>query len=557
MTAPARPTPDSPLPPRANAASWQIWLGGALEAAFLVAVMLWMLGTPAPEVNEPHYLGKAKHFWDPSWCEHDEFFKSPDVHYVFEYTFGWLTLYFPLPVVAWIGRGLAWILLAASWCFLVRTLVPRFGASAASGLLLLLGVKHFHLAGEWLVGGIEAKGFSFPLVFLGVGLFLRSAWRSSCVAFGAATAMHVLTGGWAFLAVFFTGICTGAARDRRRFLQGLLLAGAIASLGVIPALRGTSGQKEKQDAMSIYVYERLPHHLLLRSMAIERKERFGAITSAWLLVVPLSLFAISRSKVTEPERSQRLTRHSKFQTIVAATLLFALIGAGLDQFSRVRPVEAAEWLRFYWFRASDIFVPAGFAIASVSVASFAFPSLALSRVAIASLLLVSGYFAFRDGQAEHRFRVPRADAAVIPYDQTPENSRSATHANWVRACEWIEKNTPRDAIVWSARRQQSFKWYAQRAEVHNYKDIPQDPAGLLEWRRRLEVVREIARQGGIWMLPRGQILDLQKKYGFSYVMIYQSGVNKPLPFEKVYPLGGEQNRHYEVYRLPPMEEAAP
>jgi hypothetical protein len=243
--------------------------------------------------------------------------------------------------------------------------------------------------------------------------------------------------------------------------------------------------------------------------------------------------------------------------IVAMTHIIALGGAALDQFSRVNPTVAASFLRFYWFRASDIFVPAGVAISAVTLAAYIFNSLALSRTALAAIFVVAGYFAYVDGQAEHRFIVPRADAAVIPHDQTRENSRSATHANWVRVCEWIEQNTPKDAIIWSARRQQSFKWYAQRAEVHNYKDIPQDPAGLLEWRNRLEVVREVARRGGLWHFSREELVALQQKYNFQYIMVYKSGVNEPLPFERVYPTADEENRHYEVYQLPPLIEAQP
>ena len=537
------------------------FLSCLIEILVLLVAMYWMHGTPTPEVNEPHYLAKAKHFWNQAWCEHDMFLASPDVHYVFEYAFGWLTLYFPLPVVAWIGRGIAWTTLAASWCYLARAIVPRFGATAVSGLLLLLGVKHFHLAGEWLVGGIEAKCFSFPLVILGIGLFLKDRWVWANVALGVATAMHVLTGGWAYLALFATCLATGGIKNSERFALGIILAGLFAAVGIVPALLGTAEkptdkkQKPAFTAHEVYVYQRLPHHLVLRDMATERKERFGILTAAWMILTPLSLLAASRK--TNSTKAVSVSRISRFQVIVAMTLIIALGGAALDQYSRVNPPAAASFLRFYWFRASDIFVPAGVAISAVTLATYAFNSLAPSRVALAVIFLGAGYFAIVDGQAEHRFNVPRADAAVIPHDKTPENSRSATHANWVRVCEWIEQNTPKNVVIWSARRQQSFKWHAQRAEVHNYKDIPQDPAGLLEWRDRLEVVREVARRGGLWHFSREELLELQKKYGFHYIVVYKSGLNKPLPFELVYPPAGEENRHYEVYQLPPLAEAKP
>lgn len=525
---------------------------GAVEAGILIAAIYWMHGTPAPEVNEPHYLSKAKHFWDPSWCAKDIFLDSADVHLVFECLFGWLTLYFPLPVVAWIGRGVAWTTLSIAWCYLVRAITPRIGAATAAGLLLLLGVKHFHLAGEWLAGGIEAKSLSFPFVFLGIALFLRNRWRAACVSLGAATAMHVLTGGWAFLAMVLSQVAIRRDVWSWRFVQGVVLAGVVAAPGILPALLGTRSDPQiAQEAYQIYVYERLPHHLLLREMAQERKLWFGVLTAAWLVLAPLSLaVTVRRCRDSEEER---LLRVVCLQSVVAATLLFAIVGALLDQYSRIRPVDAAGLLRFYWFRASDVFVPLGFAIAAVTIAGHLLRSKALSYGGLAALIAVAGVYAYRDGVAERRLSVPRADASVIPHNQTKEHSRSATHRDWVRVCEWISRETPLDAVVWSARRQQSFKWYAQRAEVHNYKDVPQDPAGLLEWRRRLELVRSIARRGGLWNLSREEILVLQDQYGFSYVILYKSGTHRPLPFERVYPLPPDENRHYEVYRLPPLE----
>ena len=45
----------------------------------------------APEVNEPHYLSKARHYWDAGWCANDFFCNSADAHQVFYWTVGWLS----------------------------------------------------------------------------------------------------------------------------------------------------------------------------------------------------------------------------------------------------------------------------------------------------------------------------------------------------------------------------------------------------------------------------------------------------------------------------------
>ena len=42
-----------------------------------------------------------------------------------------------------------------------------------------------------------------------------------------------------------------------------------------------------------------------------------------------------------------------------------------------------------------------------------------------------------------------------------------------------------DALFLTPRMSQTFRWYASRGEVVNWKDIPQDAKGIVEWWRRL------------------------------------------------------------------------
>jgi hypothetical protein len=61
-------------------------------------------------------------------------------------------------------------------------------------------------------------------------------------------------------------------------------------------------------------------------------------------------------------------------------------------------------------------------------------------------------------------------------------------AEWKNLCRWIRDNTSKEAKFITPRNQQTFKWYAERAEVVTWKDIPQDASGLVEWRRVLSEV---------------------------------------------------------------------
>src|SRR5690349_6586288 len=95
---------------------WRTWA----EFALILAIFFIVGGAPAPHVNETHYLAKAKHYWDASYCPGDFFLDSADPHVTFYWAFGWITRVASLSATAWIGRVAAWTLLAAGWLRLAR-----------------------------------------------------------------------------------------------------------------------------------------------------------------------------------------------------------------------------------------------------------------------------------------------------------------------------------------------------------------------------------------------------------------------------------------------------
>ncbi len=67
---------------------------------------------------------------------------------------------------------------------------------------------------------------------------------------------------------------------------------------------------------------------------------------------------------------------------------------------------------------------------------------------------------------------------------TTRENRKRVMSDWIAVCDWVNESLPPDELLLTPRNQQSFKWYAQRAEVVNWKDVPQDAESLIEWRRR-------------------------------------------------------------------------
>ena len=187
------------------------WRLAAFEVFWIFLIFFLFAGTLPPDVGESHYLVKAKHYWQPSWCAGDLFLESRDAHAAFYWTFGWVTKIASLSATAWIGRAVTWLLLAWSWQRLSWAIVPKPLLSLLTAGLMLLLMRHFHLAGEWVVGGVEAKGFAYVLVFLSLEAIARDRWRTALILAGAAGAFHVLVGGWTVLAIGFAWLVSGKA----------------------------------------------------------------------------------------------------------------------------------------------------------------------------------------------------------------------------------------------------------------------------------------------------------------------------------------------------------
>ena len=51
-----------------------------VETLVIFALFCLQGAWPVPEVNEPYYLGKAVHFWNPQWAAGDWFLQTKDTH---------------------------------------------------------------------------------------------------------------------------------------------------------------------------------------------------------------------------------------------------------------------------------------------------------------------------------------------------------------------------------------------------------------------------------------------------------------------------------------------
>ena len=306
---------------------------------------------PVPDVNEPYYLGKAIHYWNPDWLRGDFFMESADTHKVFYFTFGWLSLWLG-PVALWLDRthpdlaaaglgvaaaelggGAAAVVLGAHRRAVrlsdgplphggrmghrrrrgqgVRLRVCLPGAGSAGAEPLESGPVDV-----WRGGGVPRAGGRMGR--RGGGHRLASAESSATRGRGDGA-----TSGRGF---------TEVAPPLRSLWPGLLGGLLLALPGLIPSLTldwGVDPQTTRA-AHQIYVFERLPHHLVLAGMRPEFILRLGLLWVFWLL-----LGRWSRSTSASVCQRGRLSRDRQnvcraLRAFVTGAVVITLVGVAIQ-----------------------------------------------------------------------------------------------------------------------------------------------------------------------------------------------------------------------------------
>jgi len=515
--------------------------GRWLECAGIAVCLLLLTGGPVPGVNEAHYLSQARHYWDSTWCEGDFFLESPDAHHVFFWVVGWLTTWLSLPAVAWVGRVAAALVFSVGLARLCWSFDRRPGIALLFATLYVTLVTWTQMAGEWVVGGVEAKVFAYGFLFFGLAEMAQGRWRRVWLWTGSAAAFHVLVGGWATLAALGTWM---ASRDRLplRQMWPWLIAGGVLSLpGLLPALALGQGVDSEVAAAAhmIYVYERLSHHLLVSRFEIALVVRHvAAVLVVGILVVGLRAWTCGRVR--------------RICMFAGGAVIIALVGGLLDLALGRGELEAGI-LRFYWFRLSDAIVPLIAALLLLQWAvKFKQYSHTISRVVLgACLLMVLANAAWTLGQRLSDPR-PDADRLTLPGNHSTAQRRNEIHRQWRNTCQWIRENTDRNAIFLTPRMHQTFKWYAERGEVVNWKNVPQGSGALVEWWRRVNEL--IPVQGdGFGSMETEQLQQTMRRYNADYVVLAHDSRFRssrlPGPLERVYPEDDGVYDRFEVYRL--------
>lgn len=527
-----------------------------LEVLSIFLLIIAYCGQRPPDVNESHYLVKAKHFWNPEFCPEDLFLSSANSHWLFYFCFGWLTKFVSLETFAWTGRLINWLAISIIWRRLSWIIIPTpFIAPLTAGVFFIFNAR-FHLAGEWVIGGFEAKSVAYVLLLWGLSEITVRRWKLVWLILGLAAAFHLLVGGWGLIAAGWVWLAERryACQIRwnrpptfrewlRESVSGLksqlvpigIALGLVIFAGAWPlAADWNSDAETKRMASQIYVHERLAHHLLFSAFPVANIARFFTLVGVWLL---LKKFSTRLIRVFE----QFFFGVNQF---VMASLSMSFVGLWLSAIATEQSDLSdltTSLLRFYWFRLADFAVPLATCLTMGSLIS-QWLSQSAERfrkyaAGFAVLMITSaGLVLAIEKQNDSR---PIADQRSLPrFNDEPEKNLQYLE-KWVQVCQWISFNTPADAKFLTPHQQQTFKWYAGRNEIVNWKDLPQDARSIVQWRNRVDevIVPQQQYELGLMSFSDDQLRELANRYGARYLLVPQwqvdlAGLSK---LKQVYP----------------------
>lgn len=531
--------------------------GRTFAACLACSIALWLFSLASircPGVNETHYLGKARHYWTSDWCAGDLLLESQNAHVVFFSTVGAVTKFASLDVSARLGRLIGLVVFATGWC----TLGCRISGTRAATILGLMMFCAYafavqrnpwvSLSGEWVLGGIEGKvlAWGFGLAALRFGIDRR--WIPFGVLVGLAASFHPVVGAWLALCVVGGEVVSLARRDApwsggcKPLVIGAVLSVLTAAPGLVPAFNmirtapeiPASLVNEVRDANHlraradyVQVFGRLKHHL--DPMEFE--------TRTWVLycgmiVVSVVLWRLSQSRSQKADGAAVRRLHQIVFCAIAVAQAAVLIGYGPRPAMHMTGYAwKAQFLKLYPFRIADALIPMVLCLQLAGV--------------ISSTRFMRGGGGSPTRAAAGRRSLALAGGLWFAVMGTVlATNRASDHSqDWLSVCKWIRQSTPRDSVCVTPREAIDFKWFAHRAEFVNYKDCPQDPAGIAEWNRRLFVIRDW-RQASIdddGAYSRKDLARLAEVSGATYLVTHRIG---PVLAEPNY-----ANGTYRVYQL--------
>lgn len=514
--------------------------------------------------NEVDILPLARQYADPSWMPQDWYLNQPaGYRELFQALFGSLAVDWGFLATSIVGRVISYGLVALGLAQVATCLRLRLPALLLVVVLFLRqGVNQGMAAGEWLVGGLEAKAIAYGLVLLALRRLLTGQPVWMALFLGLATSFHILVGGWAFLAMAICMAWHPHTRPKLRHLGLMVLTYVAASAFAIqPFLHQlfASVPNHGLDPSFIYVFLRLPHHLNPLSWSIKSLLK----PVAFLMLLGISVLVLRRQQ----RHNWAWVDINQPQETLARFAVLTMIPFGVGM--AIAPFDPqGHWLQYYPFRLGDVMLP----LCAFLLALCALQQSFDRRLKASFSLIVLTLFSLAS-----TLYIPLFQIQLMHLSYFPGKEQSIT-AEQQDLYHWIRNNTARrDIFITSPVEMNEFSWMAERPTIVKFKMFPQTPAGITEWNHRMSTlcrtplaplfkdgqtpwwqaamtndVTEVAIsktcQLGYRSMSAADVTTLMTTYQASYFVTQRS---HPLDLPVVY-----QSQHYVIYGNPWLNESA-
>ena len=472
--------------------------------------------------NEVDVLPLAKQFVDRDWIANDWYLNlETNYRYLFQIIFGWLIVHWGFLATSIIGRICCYGLIATGLVLLGQQLGLNLTYLLLATIALTYqGYLQGVIAGEWFVGGLEAKAVAYGLLFVAIPLMLSRSYLKTMLLLGLATSFHVLVGGWAFLTTLGWLCLRPQARILKlgRNIWWLLGTYITASSFAIPATwqeLTTANPSGEISPSFIYVFLRLPHHLNPFAWHPLLWLRLAIYIGIWIWCANI-LIQQADLKSWQPTDYARV----ELSEFTLVSLIPFVIGMAIALFD-----TEGKWLQYYPFRFGDVMLPLTTYLLTACTLQSKFTlkkHRSVALVLIGCILFVQITFFGQNAIASQNFPTQQQD--VDP--------------QWKLMSDWIKNNTPQDAIFMSHPWYlANFTWMTQRATVVKLKMLPQSKDAIVEYYQRLndlssgnlakiyfgnekldqvKTVKSIS--AGFSSLNTSQVTELMNKYQCEYFL---------------------------------------
>jgi hypothetical protein len=470
--------------------------------------------------NEADVLPLAKHYMDRDWVAQDWYLdRGAGYRFLFQNIAGWLAVNFGFLTTSIIGRLTCYILVAWGFALIGKQLQLKFPFLLLAVILATFpGWKQGAIAGEWFVGGFEAKSLAYAMVLMAISLMLAKRYLGMTLLLGLATSFHVLVGGWAFV----TTLLWLCFRPNIRLFKLkpigflLVLLYIIGSIFAIPAVAEQLLAPELTSSIPssyIYVFLRLPHHLNPRSWH----------WIFWLsLLVYVCAFIWSLNSLKSRADKTGWQPWDLKRLELAEFAVMSMIPFGIGIFVALFDNQG-RWLQYYPFRFGDIILP------------------------VVTCLLLSCWLQYREKNTAKwlvvflwvilGIQTAIFGQQALALQDFPSQAQNVD-PQWKVMSHWIKSNTPQDAIIVSHPVElTNFAWLTERGTIAKVKLLPQTEAQIIEYYQRLDdlsgdrVLRPYVDLGSIDLstlvdilseayenLNTQEAINLMRKYRASYFL---------------------------------------